>query len=61
MTVDPILAMMNGVPVGEHLGKQVRDVVGNDVAPFLEKRLESIFESRSPGLMFDVTAKLPYR
>jgi hypothetical protein len=51
---------MNGVPLKRHLGRQVREVVG-EVARILEPKFESILEGRCAVMTFEVIAKLPHR
>lgn len=51
---------MNGVALKHHLGRQVREVVG-EVARILEPKFKSILEGRCAAITFDIIAKLPHR
>jgi hypothetical protein len=60
VALNSALATMNGVPLKHHLGRQVREVVG-EVARILEPKFESILEGRCAVMTFEVIAKLPHR
>src|SRR5690242_6735598 len=60
VTLNAALATMNGVPLKHHLGRQVREVLG-EVSRMLEPKFESILEGRCAAITFDIIAKLPHR
>jgi formate hydrogenlyase transcriptional activator len=60
LAVNKILAEMNGIPIADHLGKTVRDVMG-PVADDLEPQLRRVLSSGEPVLNFEVSAALPAR
>jgi DNA-binding CsgD family transcriptional regulator len=58
--VNPALAAMNGVPVAEHPGRELADVVGK-VAVRVAPLIERVFETGQPIKAVKVSAKLPAR
>jgi PAS domain-containing protein len=60
VTVNRILAEINGISPQRHEGGQVREILG-PVARAIEKPLESILENRYDSLTFTVTGKIPGR
>ena len=51
---------MNGIPAAGHLGKTVREVLG-DAATMLEPSFQRVLESGQPVLDFEASAQLPTR
>jgi formate hydrogenlyase transcriptional activator len=58
LTINDKLAQMNGLPAEEHIGKTVREVVG-DFADQLEPVLRKILTIGEPVLDFEIAAPLP--
>jgi transcriptional regulator with PAS, ATPase and Fis domain len=59
IAINKALAEMNGVPAQDHLGKTVRDVLGEIGSP-IEKKISEVMHTHQP-LRFDVSGKLPSR
>jgi len=53
------LAKMNGVPAEDHLGRTVREILG-EVADPIEKKISEVLQIRRP-LEFELSGKLPSR
>jgi PAS domain S-box-containing protein len=53
--VNEQLARMNGVPISDHIGRDVREILG-DVADMLEPMLERILETGEPILEAEIQA-----
>jgi formate hydrogenlyase transcriptional activator len=60
VSINKILADMNGIPAADHLGKTVREVMGS-VADDLEPQLRRVLSSGESVLNFEVSAALPTR
>lgn len=60
LAINDTLANMNGVPAGDHIGKTLRDILG-DFAPTIEPGLRSVFVTGKPVLNFLVSGTLPTR
>ena len=59
IAVNETLARMNGLPAAEHLGRTVRDVLG-DFASSIEPELRNVL-STGTASHFEISAKLPRR
>jgi formate hydrogenlyase transcriptional activator len=59
LAVNKVLAEMNGVPAQDHLGKTVRDVLGEIGEP-LEQKLSQVV-AMGRGLKIEVSGKVPSR
>jgi PAS domain-containing protein len=57
IAINRTLAKMNGVPAEDHLGRTVREILG-DVAQAIEKNISEVLQIRRP-LGFEVSGKLP--
>lgn len=60
VAINSVLAKMNGVSQGEHLGRQLRDVLGA-AATRIEHAFESVLSSQKSLLRFEVRTELPGR
>ena len=60
LAINHVLAEMNGIPAEAHLGKSLREVLG-DLAEFLEPQYRRVFETRQPVLNLEVSSILPTR
>ena len=60
VAINDALAVMNGVQAAEHLGKTVRQVLG-DFADFVEPQFRRVLASGEPVLDSEVSAVLPGR
>jgi formate hydrogenlyase transcriptional activator len=60
LAVNSTLAEMNGVPPTDHLGKPVREVLG-DFAETVESQFERVLVSGQPVMNYEVSALLPTR
>lgn len=60
VAVNNALAGMNGLPAFHHVGKTVREVLG-DIADLLEPNLQSVLVTGEPILNFELNAWLPHR
>jgi formate hydrogenlyase transcriptional activator len=60
LAINRALAEMNGVPAPEHLGKTIREVLG-DFADVVEPHFGRVFSTGKPILNFEVSAMLPTR
>jgi formate hydrogenlyase transcriptional activator len=59
LAINNTLATMNGIPASEHIGKTVREVLG-DFADVAEPRLRHTLETGQPA-NFEISSKLPHR
>lgn len=59
IAINRTLAKMNGLPAEDHLGRTVREILG-EVADPIEKRISEVLQIRQP-LKFEVSGKLPSR
>jgi PAS domain-containing protein len=59
IAINRTLAMMNGLPAEDHLGRTLREILG-DVADPIEKNISEVLQIRRP-LGFEVSGKLPSR
>jgi PAS domain S-box-containing protein len=59
VTVNEALATINGISVSAHIGRPIRDIVG-DAANVLEPTLRRVFTEGAPARTY-ITAKLPNR
>jgi formate hydrogenlyase transcriptional activator len=59
-SINHVLAEMNGLPAEAHLGKTVREVLG-DVAEVVEPQLKRTLETRQPVLNLEISSVLPTR
>jgi formate hydrogenlyase transcriptional activator len=59
IAINGTLARMNGVPAEDHLGRTVREILG-EVADPVEKKISEVLEIRR-SLGFEVSGKLPSR
>lgn len=57
IAINRTLAKMNGVPVEDHLGRTVREILG-EVADPMERKFSEVLEVRQP-VGFEVSGKLP--
>ncbi len=57
VAINDRLAEMNGIPAADHLGKSVREMLG-DFADELESKLESVFQTGEPILNLEVAGVL---
>ncbi len=60
LAINHALAEMNGIPAEAHLGKSIREVLG-DIAELLEPQYRRVFETRQPVLNLEVSSILPTR
>jgi formate hydrogenlyase transcriptional activator len=60
ISINNALAEMNGVPAFRHIGKTVREVLG-DIAALLEPNLHRVLETGKPIFNFELNAWLPHR
>jgi formate hydrogenlyase transcriptional activator len=60
LAINDSLAEMNGVPASEHLGRGVRDVLG-DFAELLEPQLRKVLATGQPILDLEISFVLPTR
>jgi formate hydrogenlyase transcriptional activator len=58
LAINPTLAEMNGLPVEAHIGKTVREVLG-DLAELVEPQLKRVVETRQPVLNLEISSVLP--
>jgi len=59
IAINDALAKINGIPAADHLGKTVREMLG-DFANMLEPELQRVLSTKQPA-HFEVSAKLPAR
>ena len=59
IAINKTLAEMNGVPAEDHLGRTVREILGEAAEP-LEKKISEVLETHQP-LYLEVSGKLPSR
>src|ERR1700688_1805815 len=57
LAINDVLAAMNGIPAAEHLGKTVREILG-DFADVVEPKLRRVLETGEP-VSFEASALLP--
>jgi formate hydrogenlyase transcriptional activator len=60
VALNPTLAEMNGIALDEHLGKSVREVLGN-FADVLEPQFKRVLAEREPVLNLEIDYTLPTR
>ena len=60
LAINHALAEMNGIPAEAHLGKSLREVLG-DVAELLEPQYKRVFETQQPVLNLEISSILPTR
>jgi formate hydrogenlyase transcriptional activator len=60
LAVNQTLAEMNGVPAKAHLGKSVREVLG-DFAELVEPQFQRVLNTQQPILNLEISATLPHR
>jgi formate hydrogenlyase transcriptional activator len=60
LAINQTLAAINGVSADAHLGKSVREILG-DIAELVEPQLKKIFETRQPVLNLEISSVLPTR
>ncbi|HZW92541.1 MAG TPA: sigma 54-interacting transcriptional regulator [Candidatus Eremiobacteraceae bacterium] len=60
LAVNQTLADMNGVPAEEHLGKSVREVLG-DLAELVEPQFQHVLATGQPILDLEISSMLPTR
>ncbi len=60
LAINQTLAEMNGIPAASHLGKTVREVLG-DFADVVEPEFRRVLSTGKPILNFEVSAVLPTR
>jgi formate hydrogenlyase transcriptional activator len=60
LAINQTLAEMNGLSADAHLGKSVREILG-DIAELVEPQLKKIFETRQPVLNLEISFMLPTR
>ena len=60
VALNSIAARMSGIPLEEHFGRQVRDIVG-PISRRIEAAFERVLEKGQPLLDFEIIAKLPGR
>jgi formate hydrogenlyase transcriptional activator len=60
LAINHTLAEINGIPAEAHLGKTVREVLG-DVAEMVEPQLRQVLETQQPLLNLEVRSVLPTR
>lgn len=58
--INETLATMNGVPPGAHLGRTVRDILGQ-AADVIERIMRRVFRTGRPAVNVEVSVKLPTR
>jgi formate hydrogenlyase transcriptional activator len=58
LAINHALARMNHIPAADHLGKTIREVMG-DFADVVEPTLRRVFETGEPILNFEVSAAIP--
>jgi formate hydrogenlyase transcriptional activator len=60
VAINQTLAEMNGIPAEEHLGKRLRDILG-DVAELIEPQYRRVFATQQPVLNLKISSILPTR
>ena len=60
LAVNDVLAGMNGFPAAEHLGKTVRQMLG-DLATLVERECRRVLETGKPSLNLELSGLLPTR
>jgi formate hydrogenlyase transcriptional activator len=60
VAINSVLASMNGIAVRDHIGKTLREVLG-DFADVIEPEMRNVFSTGQPVLNFEVSAIVPSR
>jgi formate hydrogenlyase transcriptional activator len=60
LAINATLAEMNGIPAEAHLGKSVREMLG-DFAELLEPQFKRVLETQQPVLNLEISSALPTR
>jgi len=60
LAINQTMAEMNGVPAETHLGKSVREMLG-DFAEMVEPQVKRVLETQQPVLNLELTFQLPTR
>src|SRR5216683_46931 len=60
LAINHTLAEMNGLPAEAHLGKTVREMLG-DVAEIIEPQFKRVLETQEPVLNLEISSTLPTR
>ncbi len=60
LAINHTLAEMNGIPAEAHLGKSVREVLG-DFAEIVEPQLKRVLETQEPVFNLEISSVLPTR
>ncbi len=60
LAINHTLAEMNGIPAEAHLGKSVREMLG-DFAEFLEPQFQRVLDTGQPILNLEISSVLPTR
>jgi len=60
LAINDTLASMNGIPVQAHLGKTIREILG-DFADKIEPKLQRVLATGQPVLNYEISAQLPTR
>jgi formate hydrogenlyase transcriptional activator len=58
LAINPALARMNRIPVADHLGKTIREMMGS-FADIVEPNLRRVLDTGEPVLNFEVSAAFP--
>ena len=58
--INETLAGMNGVPVEAHLGRTVREILGQ-AGDVIERKLKRVFSTGRPAVNIEISIKLPTR
>src|SRR4029077_8231662 len=60
LAINATLAEMNGIPAEAHLGKSVREMLG-DFAELIEPQFRRVLETQQPVLNLEISSALPTR
>jgi formate hydrogenlyase transcriptional activator len=60
LAINQTLAEMNGMPAAAHLGKSVREMLG-DFAELIEPQFKRVLETQQPVLNLEISSALPTR
>lgn len=60
LTINETLARMNGIPAEAHVGKTLREVLG-DACDVIEQQMKHVFATGEPICNFEIKIKLPTR
>lgn len=60
LAINQALAKINGIPAEAHLGKSLREVLG-DLADFLETQYQGVLDTGQPVLNLEISSILPTR